>query len=87
MIKSIIEEIYLDNQSISEKIKPSEEYKKVLDEAHKLYAKLKALLNDEQKELFESFTEAHIGVCAESEFTHFKEGLKFGLKLCIESLH
>lgn len=87
MKKSIIEEIYLDNQSLSEKVKPSEEYKKVSDESYGFYEQLNKILNDEQKEIFEKFANSEMGVCAEAELMHFKEGVKVGFLFAIECLH
>lgn len=86
MFKSIIEEIFLDSQGLSEKIKHSVEYKKVSDEAYSFYEKLRNCLNDRQKEVFEDFANSEISVRAETELTHFKAGFKAGVILVLECL-
>lgn len=86
MEKSIIEEIYMNNESISEQIVMSEKHKKLSDEAYKLYNQFIETLNDGQKKIFENFLELEMEVCAEGEFTNFKEGLKVGVLLCMECM-
>lgn len=86
MKKSIIEEIYYDKLNVCEQVELSEEYKKISDEAYRFYKRLKNILNDEQKKIFEDFANSEIGVCAEGELLHFKEGFKLGLLLAIECL-
>ena len=86
MTRSIIEEIYSNNECLSERVALSERYKKISDEAYKFYTQLIDSLNDEQKKIFENFTDSEMGVCAEGEYMHFKEGLKVGLLLAMECL-
>ena len=86
MEKSIIEEIYFNNLSLGEQIVLSGQYKKISDEAYKYYKQLNDMLNDEQKKIFENFANSEMGVCAEGELLHFKEGLKVGLILAMECL-
>ena len=86
MLKSIIKEIHTDNQCISEQIVLSERYKKISDEALKFYNQLSALLNDDQKIIFEKYVDSEMGICAEGELLHFKEGVKVGLLLAMECL-
>lgn len=80
----MIEEIYYN--SLSDQMALSEEYKKVSEKAYKQYKQLKEVLNEEQKKIFEDFTNSELDVCAEGEFSHFKEGLKVGLLLAMECL-
>lgn len=86
MKKSIIEEIYFNNLNLSEQAVSSDKYKNISDKAYKFYSRLIEVLDDEQKKIFESFTDAEIDVCAEGEFLNFKEGLKVGLLLAMECL-
>lgn len=86
MQKSIIEEIFMNNESLCEQIKLTEEYKKRFDEAYDFYEQLCALLSDEQNKILENFVEAKMGESAEGELIHFKEGFKVGLRLAMECL-
>ena len=86
MEKSIIEEIYMNNESFGKRVVFNEQYKKLSDKALKCYNQFTAILNDEQKKLFEKFLDLEMDACGESEFLHFKEGVKVGLLLAMESL-
>lgn len=84
MQNSIIEDIFFNSVSLSERIELSKEYKKVSDKSYEIYTKLIGLLNDEQKKLLEDFADNEMGVCAEGEILYFKEGLKVGMMLASE---
>lgn len=86
MLKSIIEEIYSNNESVCEQIVQSEKHLKAADEAYKFYKQLIETLNDEQKNLLENFADKELEATAESEFTNFKEGMKIGFLLAVECL-
>ena len=86
MNKSIIEEIYMSSDNFGKNVVWDEQYKKASDKAYKCYNQLMDILNDEQKKLFEKFTDLEIDACGESEFLHFKEGVKVGLRLAVECL-
>ncbi len=86
MKKSIIEEICFHNERLIERVVLSEKYKNLSHNAHEFYTQLNAVLNDEQKKIFNDFTDSEMGVCAEGESLFFKEGLKAGLLLAIECL-
>lgn len=83
---TIVENIFLKNKSLSEQVKMSEEYKKISEESYGYYKRLKEILNDEQKEILDNFADAEMGVCAEGEYLHFRQGLKVGLLLAMELL-
>ncbi|MDE7395537.1 MAG: hypothetical protein K2M95_05430 [Clostridiales bacterium] len=86
MEKSIIEEIYFNDLRLSERLSSSKEYKKISDEAYGFYERLNDILNDEQKKIFEDFTNSESSACAEGWLFHFKEGIKVGLLLAMECL-
>ncbi len=86
MKKSIIKEIYLNNEGLGEQVVLNKKYKKASDKAYKFYEQLMDELNDEQKKIFEDFTDSEMDASAEREFLHFKAGLKVGLLLAVECL-
>lgn len=86
MLKSIIEEIFSDNQGYMEKIKPTEEYLKLWQDSCDLIDKMKETLEDSQKQDLDKLNELQIGICAEGEFGYYKEGFKIGLFLGLECL-
>ncbi len=47
---------------------------------------MKETLEDSQKQDLDKLNELQIGICAEGEFGHFKEGFKIGLFLGLECL-
>lgn len=86
MFDTVIEELFYDNEGFAGKIRPSEAFKEVSNKAYELYEKLRKVLNEEQKKILDEFADEEMGVTAEASFTHFKEGIKLGLRLCIECL-
>lgn len=72
MQQSVIEDILMNNVSVGEQIKFTEEYKKRFDKAYDFYEQLCAMLNDEQNKVLEYFVEAKMGETAEGELIHFK---------------
>lgn len=78
--------MFYNNECFGERINMSEEYHKRSKESLKLHDKLLEILNDDQKKLFSDYSFAEIGVYAESEFVHFKEGMKIGFLLAVECL-
>ncbi len=86
MNKSILEEICFNSESLIEQVVMSEEYKKRSEKACKLYSQLNDVLNDEQKKIFNDFTDSEMAVSAEGESLFFKAGLKAGLLLAMECI-
>ncbi len=87
MKKSIIDAICFNNERLIEQVVLSEKYKNLCHTSHEFYTQLNGILNDEQKKIFQGFTDSQMGVCAEGESLFFKEGLKAGILLALECLN
>lgn len=85
MKNSIIEELFF-NEGIGERLPQTKERQKASDKAFELYNRLMDCLSDEQKEIFNNFTELETSVSAKQECSCFKEGVRIGLLLAIECL-
>ena len=86
MQKSVIDFILSNDCSIFEKMKFTEEYKRISAEELKIYENLKESLSDEQKKEFDKFSDLIIDEEAMVEETYFKAGFKLGVRLAVECL-
>ena len=86
MTKSIIEKIFLGGVGFCDSVKLSEKYEKISKKAYEVYFKLKEDLNERQKEIFNIYSDLRTEECAESDMTYFKEGVKLGILLCMDSM-
>lgn len=85
-MKSILEEIYYDNEGIDEKIPRSEEYKNVYKEYDKLFSKLLETLNKEQQKMLDDLFVLTGGLENETGLIYFKAGFKFCMQLVFEGV-
>lgn len=86
MIRSVIQELYFDNCGQMEKIGMSKRYELLQKEAFGYYDRLSETLSKEQKGLLEKIWEKSAEQEGESNFSCFRAGLKFGLRLAAEVL-
>lgn len=84
MKKSIIEEIFQGERGHYGKIKESEEYWGMMDDAAEINKKLEESFTKDQKELFDRLEIILEDLKNDSVFTHFTEGFKIGLALGME---
>lgn len=85
-MKSVIEQLILDNSLYMESITTNERYSNLLGECDKIYENLKATLNSEQVELLDKLIFNHMGLEAEASECYLIHGFKTGLKLMFECL-
>ena len=85
-MKSQLEELYFDSESLVGIDSESEKLKKLYYEYDKLYKKFSQVLNDEQKKTLDELCDLMNGISAENGLTHFKEGFKLCMRLFIEGI-
>lgn len=83
---SIIEEIYYGNRGNGECVAQSEAYGKTQGKLGEAYKKLEKTLNEEQKAQLDEISGLEIELESEAAVAYYKEGLKTGILLGIESL-
>lgn len=86
-MKSVIEEIYMDNEGISEKIKETKRFWEIEDEINEIVSELDKSFNDEQKNAYRKLDFLYAEQEGEMTYNHFKEGFKLGFRLCLELLY
>ena len=83
--KSLIEQLFYDNENLSGKTELNEKYKHLNDSERKLLEKLLSGLTPEQENLLSDLLEVRCNLEAEAAFLHFKTGFKAGMRLAHES--
>ena len=86
MEHSIIDFIVHDDD-MHASVKYSKEYEKVSDKRYKIHDKLREMLSDEQKELFDRYVNLELDEFALSNEAYFKFGLKVGARFVAESMY
>ena len=85
-MKSQLEELYLDSESLVGIESESEKSKKLYYEYDKLYLKFKETLNGEQQKMLDELCCLMNSIECENNLTNFKSGFKFCMRLCVEGL-
>ena len=83
--KSVIQQLYYDNENLSEKTELNEKYTHLNDCEKKLLEELLSGLTPEQDNLLSDLLEVRCNSEAEAAFLHFKTGFKAGMRLAHES--
>ena len=78
MEHSVIDYIYVTNQTVNEKVKENKEFRKASERALKFYDKLNETLTDEQKDYLERFIENEVAQTDIMLRATFKCGIKYG---------
>ena len=83
----ILEDLYLGDVRPSERSgNQNKQYKKALDTLVEIEETLNASLNEEQKKLFECFTDAQREVCVLTDVDTFTYSFKLGAKIMLDVL-
>ncbi len=85
MEESLLKEIYMSDCGPIDKIKNTEEYDRLSDEAEKYYGKLIKVLGKEQKTWLDDLLDLETLIAAEMGFMCFRAGIKFGIQFITEA--
>ena len=85
-MKSVLEEIYFNNEGLYEKVDEGEEYDRLNRDYYKVHDKLLEGLNDEQKKMLDELFLLSGGMESEARLALFKEGFRFCMRLIFEGI-
>ncbi len=86
MEHSVIDYIYVTNQTVNEKVKENKEFRKASERALKFYDKLNGTLTDGQKDYLERFIENEVAQTDIMLRAAFKCGIKYGVRFVAEGM-
>ena len=87
-MRNILESIYYGSEAVSVRtFKATPRYAQMLDEASQLEDKLKAILPEETKLIFERFVEVSSEISSISNLGDFKAGVQLGVSFILAALY
>ena len=87
-MRNILENIYYGNEAISvSAFKATPRYAQMLDEASQLEDKLKGILPEDTKLIFERFVEVSSEISSISSLGDFKAGVQLGVSFILAALY